>query len=83
MRPIAPRIAGLEEEHIDGENYKVLPAARSETDEGGPCIISRWRLSAEERDRVIAGEDLFLVVVGERMVPVQLHVGWPYGDLES
>lgn len=83
MRPIAPRIAGLEEEHIDGDEYRVLPAARGETDVGGPCIISRWRLSAEERDRIIAGEDVFLVVVGARTPPVQLHVGWPYGDLES
>ncbi len=82
MRPIAPRIVGLEEEHIDGENYKVLPAARDTDDAGNPCIVSRWRPSEADRERLLRGEDVFLVVVAERMVPVQLHVGWPYGELE-
>lgn len=83
MRPIAPRIAGVDEEHLDGERFALLPIARGVSESDGPCIISRWRLSAEERDRVIAGQDIFLCVIGERMQPVQLHVGWPYGDLEQ
>lgn len=82
MRPIAPRIVGLEEVHIDGEKYKLLPAAYGETDTGNRSIVTRWRLSDEERARVAAGEDVFLCVIGERIQPLQMHVGWPYGELE-
>lgn len=83
MRPIAPRIHGLEEVQIDGERYKVLPAAVGESDEGRSYIVTRWRLSDEERGRIVQGEDVFMCLAGPQMQPVQIHIGWPYGDLET
>lgn len=42
-----------------------------------PVLVSRWKLSPEERERVAAGEDLYLGVVtfDAALQPVLLAVG--------
>jgi hypothetical protein len=44
------------------------------TSEQGPCIRSVWQLSDEERARVAAGENVYLVVWGTGTPPVALGV---------
>jgi hypothetical protein len=43
------------------------------TDEG-PCLRSVWELTADERARVAAGENIYLVVWGPDTPPVALGV---------
>lgn len=52
--------------------YRDLPAVV--TPHG--LVISRWTFSAEERARLAAGEDLYLMILsGGRINPVSLSVG--------
>lgn len=44
------------------------------TSEQGPCIRSVWELSDDERHRVAAGENVYLVVWGTGTPPVALGV---------
>lgn len=41
--------------------------------EEGIAILTRWTFTEEERQRIAAGEDLILEVLGQ-MVPVRLYV---------
>lgn len=50
-----------------------------------PVVLSRWKPSDEERERIAAGEDLYLAVLtfGEPLQPLCLQVGpegWNRGD---
>lgn len=83
MRPVAPRIVGLEEEHIDGDRFKMITVARATTADDKPCIVTRWRLTPEERAAIAAGDDLFIHIVGVQLQPIGVNVGWPYGTLEK
>jgi hypothetical protein len=44
------------------------------TSDQGPCIRSVWQLSEDERARVAAGENVYLVVWGAGTPPVALGV---------
>lgn len=46
---------------------------------GAPLRVTRWRLTDEERARVVAGDDLFLTLLtfGSPMQPISMTVGPP------
>lgn len=47
---------------------------RTEDSEGEPVLRSVWKLTDEERARVAAGENIYLVVWGTGTPPVNLGV---------
>lgn len=57
----------------NGDEYQNLPSIR--TPRG--AVISRWTFTDEERLRIAAGEDIFLVILtfNQRLQPVGLSVG--------
>ncbi len=81
-RCVAPRIEGLDEVMIaeEQEEYLTICAAICPYETGEHGIITRWRLTEEERQRVMDGEDIYLnILTRERgsMPPVCLDVGVP------
>lgn len=59
----------------DQPQYQPLPVARLQGKEGR--LISRWSLTDEERQRIAAGEDLYIEVLtfGEPLQPLLPTVG--------
>lgn len=55
------------------DRYDPLPCVQTP----GGQVLTRWRLTPEERQRILAGEDLYLRVLtfGEKLQPVSLTVG--------
>ena len=80
MRPVAPRL-GLPEVTLAEEQpeYAPITVAGFLDEDGRPGVISRWRLTDEERAQVAAGADLYLSLFtfGQPMQPVHLEVGRP------
>lgn len=78
MRMVAPR-TGAEEITIaeSQEEYKTLVAAIYETPEGHQILLTRWKLSVEEVNRIINGEDIYvsLMTFGTPMQPILVQVG--------
>lgn len=81
MRMVAPRTGAPEVTLAEDQlEYRPLTvAAYQHNDRPGKAfmLLSRWRLSDEERRRIAAGEDLYLAVCtfGDPMQPVSLQVG--------
>jgi hypothetical protein len=83
MRPVeldAASIAVLPAHELvtyakDQPEYIPLPVARLRGPEG--CVLSRWSLTAEERARIAAGEDLFIEMwtFGGALQPVRPSIG--------
>ena len=89
MHMVAPR-TGAEEVTIaeDQLEYKPLVAARYETPDGVPVLLTRWRFSEEDRAKIAAGEDLYLGVLtfGQPLQPLQVQVGpagWEVAHAET
>lgn len=62
----------------DQAEYRPLPALRKRAVGDLPYdgeVISRWRLSDEERKKIAAGDDLFVSVLtfGQNLQPMSLH----------
>jgi hypothetical protein len=78
MHMVAPR-TGADEITIaeDQLEYKPLVVAVYQTPQGVPVLLTRWRLTEEERQLVAAGEDLYLSVLtfGQPLQPIGLQVG--------
>jgi hypothetical protein len=85
MRMVAPR-TGAPEVTIaeDQEEYSPLVAAVY-CFEGQRTLLTRWRLSDEDRARIAAGEDLYLSVMtfNNPLQPVSLQVGAPEWSTEA
>lgn len=67
MRPIAPRLEGVEEITYDGNDeqpWKAITFGRTSSEEGTPYVVTRWQPNAEERRQIAAGADLYLWIVG-------------------
>lgn len=79
MRPVAPRTGAPEVAVAENQpEYLAITAAVYPTDVGGYAFLTRWRLSPEERQRVLEGEDLYLMQITRgQMTPIQLVVGCP------
>lgn len=63
---------------VDQPEYEsLICAVYHDTDFDCPMLLSRWKPSDEERERIAAGEDLYLAVLtcGDPMQPVMLTVG--------
>lgn len=81
MEPIRPGIDAPEQ--VVGAAspvHRPMIIAVAEADDGEPVIVTRWRLTDEERTRMAAGEDIFVYVVPTdgRLPPMQVHVGSAY-----
>jgi hypothetical protein len=75
MEPTSPIINGMEEEEVvfakDQPQYLQLPALKSTRPDGR--ILTRWKLTDEERAAVASGADLFLEVstFGQPLQPLR------------
>ncbi len=81
-RCVAPRIEGLDEVMIaeEQEEYLTICAALCRYETGEIGIITRWRLTEAERQRVMEGEDIYLNILTRekgQMPPLCLDVGLP------
>ena len=75
MRPIAPR-TGAPEVTVAEDQLEFQPLTVAMYDyQDGRCLLMRWRLDEAERERVAAGEDLYLMIKGKGIPPVKLQVG--------
>lgn len=61
----------------DQEEYIPYPAALYQTEEGRVVLLSRWKLTEEEREQVLRGEDLYigLMTDGAPVQPMYLQIG--------
>lgn len=85
MLPIKPD-TGAKEIVIakDQPEYHPLPAAVYENEQyGSPELLTRWTLSDEERQAVLAGEDIYISVLtfGKPYPPMTVQVGPQYFQL--
>lgn len=81
MRFIAPR-TGAPEATFGEEQEQYLPVTASVYFHPGETfhsLLFRVRLSADERQRVLAGEDIYLrqLQAGNGMTPMNVYVGLP------
>lgn len=62
MRPIAPRLNVGEEITVAEEQpqFKPLTMARVPIEGGGHYMVARWTLTPDERQRIAAGEDIYV-----------------------
>lgn len=71
MEPVQPVVPGNEEFEVvyakNDPDYLPLPVLRTEH-----AMLSRWRLTDEERAYIAAGGDLFICVLhfGEKLQPI-------------
>lgn len=86
MRMIAPR-TGAPETTVAEEQAEYLPITVAHYDyaDGSRGILTRWRLSDEERTAIAAGEDLYVMQLnfGTPMTPMMARVGsgdWATGE---
>lgn len=63
----------------DQTEYKTLCAASVTFSDGAQAMVTRWRLTDEERARVAAGEDLFVTMLtfGKPLQPILPEIGRP------
>lgn len=82
MRPVAPRLQGVDERMagMDDEDLKPLTVGECRSNEGEPVIITRWRFSEEDKQRIAAGEDLFLYLFAPLLPQLQISVGSMYHE---
>lgn len=78
MRPIPPATGAPALQVVDpAGDLPPLPAARYEDPALGPVLLTRWTFTPAERQRIAAGEDLYLVVAtgDQPLQPLALQVG--------
>lgn len=85
MRPVAPRLHGVDETTLasDSDVYMPVTVGVGFTDEGHRCWITRWRLTDEDKARIANDEDVFLFITSDGFPPVQVHVGSPFHCIET
>lgn len=76
---MAPRIPGVHEEMLaqDQDEYLTVCVGLIPYVDGAIGAVTRWRLTDEEKQRIMEGEDLYLNLLtqGGGMQPVRLEVG--------
>lgn len=78
MRAIAPRTGAVEVTVAEEqEQYKTLTTAQYQYSCGTLGILSRWTLTAEEREAVARGEDIYIMQLnfGTPMTPMIVRCG--------
>jgi hypothetical protein len=76
VRPIAPRIDGIEETTCHGTDdapWKAITFGRTLSEEGTSYSVTRWQPNAEERQAIATGADIYLWIVGG-LPPHQVEV---------
>ncbi len=61
-----------------GDECVALSILRTETVNGTPCMVSCWKLTAEEMAEIVKTGRVWLVVIGKRMPPVILSGTKPF-----
>ena len=51
--------------------------------DGHPMMVTAWELTPKEVEGIIAGEKLYLTVLGTGFPPVMLTVGDPHAPIKS
>lgn len=67
MRPVSPRLEGVEElmyHGTDEQPWKAIAFGRTLSEDGTQYTVTRWQPNAEERAAVAAGADVYLWIVG-------------------
>ncbi|MFZ1591974.1 MAG: hypothetical protein WAT27_07805 [Chitinophagales bacterium] len=59
-----------------------LPAFVGNNQEGSPVIISKWELSEEEVQQIVANKSIYLVVSGQGMPPLSMHTETVFSPIE-
>jgi hypothetical protein len=80
VRPVAPRVGSLPEVTIAEDQHQFLTLVGAVTTyKNGSGMLTRWRLTDEERERVVKGEDLYLELLtfGKPVQPIILSIGVP------
>ncbi len=77
-RAVAPRV-GFPEIMLadDQEEYLTTCAAVVTYEDQTTAVMTRWRLTDEERQKIANGEDIYLSLLGRSMQPVTLEIGRP------
>ena len=79
-RPVAPRVGFPEAMFAEEQpEYLTICVAMVTYKDGTQEIMTRWKLSDEEKAKVAAGEDIYLSLLtfGEPMQPIKLEIGRP------
>lgn len=86
MRPVAPRLVGVDERMAGDDSPELMPMTVGEcrSQEGAPVIITRWRLTEAEKQQVMLdGLDIFLYVFAPLMPQIQISIGSKYHEHQS
>ena len=78
MRPVAPRTSHPEVTYAENQlEYLPVTVARVEHDDGSFSLLTRWSLTPKERQRVAAGEDIYVAQPnwGQPMTPLTVRCG--------
>lgn len=78
MRMVAPRTGAPELTLAEEQpEYSPLVVARYVDAQGVEHLLSRWRLTDEERAQIASGEDLYLCLLthGQPLQPIMMQVG--------
>jgi hypothetical protein len=80
VEPVQPQVSGYDEIVFakDQPEYIPLPAIRVNRD-GAETIVTRWKLTDEEREAVASGADLWLEVmtIGQPLQPIRIAMVCP------
>lgn len=84
MRPVSPDIGF--DERVAAENqlqYKSIPVAQVPHDDGSVSLVTRWRLTPEEREAIARGADLYVSQLnfGAPMSPLLITLTPPYAPV--
>jgi hypothetical protein len=81
MRPVAPRTGDPEQTYAENQlEYAAVTVAIHDNGDGSRYLLTRWRLTDEEKAAVARGEDVYVAQLnfGQSMTPlvVQIGAGW-------
>lgn len=80
MRMVSPDVGvpeiAIAQNQLD---YQELTAGVLYFSDGSQGLLTRWRLTDEEKEAIAQGEDLYVTILtfGQPMQPIMLHVSKP------
>lgn len=81
MRPVAPRIHGVDETTLaeDDERYKPITVGIAPLGPGVVQYVTRWRPSKDDIACLMEGADVFVMLTCREgtFPPISAEVGWP------
>ena len=85
-RPVAPRVGAPEVMMAqDQDQYLTVCVALITYSDQSQAVMTRWRLSDEERALIAAGNDVYLTLMtfGQPMQPITMEIGPPEWAVEE